>query len=75
MKVGHPVEFFDTGVVETPWGSVPSGLVKVDNFEHFCHDGVALAYQSLPSPIEPLHSTIEYFLLEEDLYGNHLSSG
>jgi hypothetical protein len=42
-------------------GSVPSGLVKVDNFEHSCHDGVALVYHSLPPTLELLHSQIEYF--------------
>jgi len=61
MKVEYLVEFFDMGAVDTPCGSEPSGLVKVDNFEHSCHDGVALVYQSLPATLEPVHSTIEYF--------------
>jgi hypothetical protein len=61
MKVGHLIEFFETVAVDIPWGSVPSGLVKVDNFEHFCHDGLALLYQSLPSPLEPAPRMIKCF--------------
>jgi hypothetical protein len=65
MNVGYLIEFFDTGTAllrELHGETLPSRLAKVDKFEHSCHDGVALVYQSLPAIVERrTYSTIQYF--------------